>query len=87
MGCFFAADVVGGDTIGASADQIRYGLVVMVEAQKHLDLYDRILADHVKLKKLQAQVGLPFAFERSMGMSVRQHHRVRSQARLLLRYR
>jgi hypothetical protein len=49
----------GGDTIGAGADWIRYALVVTVEAKKHLDLYDRILADHVKLKELQAQVSLP----------------------------
>lgn len=49
----------GGDTIGAGADWIRYALVVTVEAKKHLDLYDRILADHVRLKELQAQVSLP----------------------------
>ena len=49
----------GGDNGGSSAERIRYALVVTVESKKHLDLYDRILADHARLKELQAQVSLP----------------------------
>lgn len=49
----------GGAAGGTGAEWIRYALVVTVEAKKHLDLYDRILANHASLEALQSRIPLP----------------------------
>jgi hypothetical protein len=49
----------GGGMAGSSAEKIRYALVVTVEARRHADLYDQILAAHAKLEALQPKVSVP----------------------------
>lgn len=48
-----------GGAANSSAERIRYALVVTVEARRHADLYDQILAAHAKLEALQPKVSLP----------------------------
>lgn len=49
----------GGGTAGAGTELIRYALVVTVEAPKHADLHDRILAAHSQLKAIEPKITLP----------------------------
>jgi len=49
----------GGGMAGSSAEKIRYALVVTVQAHRHADLYDQILAAHAKLEALTPRVALP----------------------------
>jgi hypothetical protein len=51
----------GGDLGGAHSEWIRYALVVTVEAKRHPDLYEKILANHNRLKALEAKISLPIA--------------------------
>ncbi len=49
----------GGSAHGSGAEWIRYALVVTVAAKKHLDLYDRILANHTRLEAMESKINLP----------------------------
>lgn len=49
----------GGASSGARSDLIRYALVITVEAPKHKDLHEKILAAHNKLKALQPRLSVP----------------------------
>lgn len=49
----------GGGPANASAKKIRYALVVTIEAHRHEDLYDKILAAHAKLEAIRPKVALP----------------------------
>lgn len=49
----------GGDLGGKHSEWIRYALVVTVEAKRHPDLYEKILAHHTRLKALEAKISLP----------------------------
>jgi hypothetical protein len=53
----------GGDLGGKHSEWIRYALVVTVEAKKHLDLYEKILANHTQLKALEAKISLPISLD------------------------
>jgi hypothetical protein len=49
----------GGGSAAKGSELIRYALVVTVEAPKHTDLYDEILAAHSKLKAIEPKISLP----------------------------
>jgi hypothetical protein len=49
----------GGANAGKGSELIRYALVVTVEAPKHADLYDKILAAHSQLKAIEPKITLP----------------------------
>jgi hypothetical protein len=49
----------GGGAAGTGSELIRYALVVTVEAPKHADLYDKILAAHSKLKAIAPKISIP----------------------------
>ena len=49
----------GGGAAGNHSELIRYALVVTVEAPKHLDLHDKILAAHSRLKAIEPRITLP----------------------------
>lgn len=49
----------GGGNAGAGSELIRYALVLTVEAPRHADLYDSILAAHTKLKAIEPKITLP----------------------------
>lgn len=49
----------GGGAAGTGSELIRYALVVTVEAPKHADLHDRILAAHSQLKAIAPKITLP----------------------------
>lgn len=48
-----------GGGAGTGTELIRYALVVTVEAPKHIDLYDKILAAHSKLKAIEPKISVP----------------------------
>lgn len=49
----------GGGNARAGSDLIRYALVLTVEAPRHANLYDSILATHTKLKAIEPKITLP----------------------------
>ncbi|MDF3067098.1 MAG: family serine peptidase [Polyangiaceae bacterium] len=49
----------GGAVAGASAELIRYALVLTVEARRHANLHEEILAAHAALEAIQPRVSLP----------------------------
>lgn len=49
----------GGAVAGAGSELIRYALVLTVEATRHANLYDDILAAHAVLKPIEPRISLP----------------------------
>lgn len=49
----------GGANSGAGSELIRYALVITVEAPKHKDLHEKILAAHNRLKALEPRITVP----------------------------
>ncbi len=49
----------GGAIAGAGAEHIRYALVLTVEAHKHANLHEEILAAHSVLESIQPRVSIP----------------------------
>ena len=43
----------------AGAELIRYALVLTVEAPRHADLHEAILATHTRLKAIEPRITLP----------------------------
>jgi hypothetical protein len=49
----------GGGNAGKGSELIRYALVLTIEAPRHADLYDSILAAHTKLKAIEPKITIP----------------------------
>lgn len=49
----------GGANAGARSQIIRFALVITVEAPKHLDVHEKILAAHQKLRALEPRISIP----------------------------
>lgn len=49
----------GGAVAGAGSELIRYALVLTVEAPKHANLHEEILASHAVLKAIEPRISLP----------------------------